>query len=285
VVALVTGSHGFLGRAISAALATAGWSVTEAGRPAQEIPSAEFDELVAVARPSLVIHCAGPASVPASIKNPDADRKASVGVTSVLLERLQTLSSPPRFVLVSSAAVYGQPRELPIGEDAPYAPISPYGRHRVECESMARASGLPAVIVRIFSAYGEGLRRQVLWDIAQRALARGPIELLGTGEESRDFVHASDVGRAVVTAAGQAPFDGEAYNLASGVETRIAELAEMLAAALGVERRTVFTGVSRSGDPVRWRADISALRALGFEPQVPLEEGVARYAAWVRTAA
>jgi UDP-glucose 4-epimerase len=285
VVALVTGSHGFLGRAISAALATGGWTVTGAGRPEHEIPSPEFDELLQAARPSLVVHCAGPASVPASVADPDADRAASVGVTAALLEGLQALSPSPRLILISSAAVYGQPRELPIAEGAPYAPISPYGRHRVECEGIARSRGLPAVVLRIFSAYGEGLRRQVLWDIAQRALAGGPIELLGSGEESRDFVHASDVGRALLTAAQQAPFDGEAYNLASGVETPIAELAEMLVDALGVERRPVFTGIARSGDPVRWCADIAALRALGFEPQVPLEEGVARYATWVRTAA
>jgi UDP-glucose 4-epimerase len=284
VVALVAGSHGFLGRWISAALETAGWTVTRAGRPDQEIPSPEFDRLLADARPKLVVHCAGPASVPASVEDPDSDRAASVGVTTQLVERLSALPSRPRLVFISSAAVYGEPRDLPVGEDAPFAPISPYGRHRVECEAAVRSGGLPAVTMRIFSAYGEGLRRQVLWDIAQRALAGGPVELLGTGEESRDFVHASDVGRAVVVAATGASFAGEAYNLASGIETRIADLAEMLVQALAVDERPVFTGVGRSGDPMRWQADIGALRALGFEPQVPLAEGVERYAAWVRAA-
>jgi UDP-glucose 4-epimerase len=284
VVALVTGSHGFLGRWISAALEAAGWPVTGAGRPDHEIPSPEFDRVLADARPTLVVHCAGPASVPASVEDPHADREASVSVTSELIDRLSRLSPQPRLVLISSAAVYGEPRALPIREDAPYAPISPYGRHRVECETLARSSVLPVAVMRIFSAYGEGLRRQVLWDIAQRALAGGPIELLGTGRESRDFVHASDVGRAVVVAATRAPFGGEAYNLAAGVETPISELAEMLTRALHVAGQPVFTGVGRSGDPARWLADISALRALGFEPQVSLAEGVTRYAAWVRAA-
>lgn len=285
MVALVTGGYGFLGRSIAASLERGGWRVIRAGRPDHEIPSSEFDHVLEATHPTLVVHCAGPASVPASIHDPDADRAASVGVTAGLAARLAELSPRARLVFISSAAVYGEPRDIPIHENTPYAPISPYGRHRVECESVVRAGGLPSVILRVFSAYGEGLRRQVLWDIARCALSGRPIELLGTGTETRDFVHVSDVGSAVVTAAERAKFGGEAYNLGSGVETQIRELAELLVQELDVDVQPVFSGVSRPGDPARWQADIGELRSLGFKPQVPLAEGVRRFANWARTVA
>src|SRR5207248_3256916 len=127
----------------------------------------------------------------------------------------------------SSAAVYGQPDRLPVGETAPLRAISPYGEHRVVCETLLRDSGLPAVVARVFSAYGEGLRRQVLWDICAKAINSAEVALDGTGDESRDFVHAEDVAAAVVVLIRKADFGGEPYNVATGVETRIGELARL----------------------------------------------------------
>jgi UDP-glucose 4-epimerase len=281
LVALVTGHCGFIGRHVATRLAADGWTVVGAGRPDVEIPSPEFDRLVAARRPQLVVHCAGPASVPASVADPEADRQGSVGVLESLLNRIEG----SRLVLVSSAAVYGDPDALPIAEDAPLKPISPYGRHRVECERLARESGTAVAIARVFSAYGEGLRRQVLWDICREALDGGGVELAGTGHESRDFVHVTDVAAAVSRIAARSAFDGEAVNVAGGRETTIAELAGMLVRALGVDADVRFTGEARPGDPVRWRADLRRVRALGFEPEWTVEAGVAAYAAWARTSA
>lgn len=277
---LVTGHHGFLGRHIAARYAAAGHAVVGAGRPKIEIPSAAFEQLLARARPELVVHCAGPASVPASIADPDADRAGAVEVLRGLLERLGSA----RLVLVSSAAVYGQPATLPVTEDAPVAPVSPYGHNRVDAERLVLDSGVRVVVARVFSAYGEGLRRQVLWDIARSALAGGHVELAGTGAESRDFVHARDVARAIEVITERADFEGEIVNVGTGVETPIARLAELITAELGLGE-VRFSGVERPGDPARWRADITRLRGLGFEPAVSIEDGAASYARWARTAA
>lgn len=274
---LVTGAAGFLGRHALAAFAEAGTAVVGVGRPDVEIPSPAFDRLLAEVQPALVVHCAGAASVPASLADPDADRAGSVDVLAAVLERLGNA----RLLLVSSAAVYGEPESVPIAEDAPLAPLSPYGRHRVEAEALAVGSGAPVAIARVFSAYGEGLRRQVLWDIATRALAGGPVELAGTGAETRDFVHARDVAAALVAIARSSAFEGEALNVATGVETSIAELAGIVTAELGCAA-VRFSGVGRPGDPARWRADIGRLRALGFEPSVAIEQGAAAYARWAR---
>ena len=177
--------------------------------------------------------------------------------------------------------MYGDPELLPIAEDAPLAPVSPYGRHRVESEQLAAESGVPLAIARVFSAYGEGLRRQVLWDVARRALAGGPVELSGTGEETRDFVHARDVAAAVSAIAQRSAFQGEIVNVATGAETTIADLARLTRTS-SAAREVRFTGVGRPGDPARWRADIGRLRSLGFEPSVAIEDGAPAYARWVR---
>jgi UDP-glucose 4-epimerase len=280
VVALVTGYAGFLGGHSVAALAADGWQVTVAGHPEMDVPSPTFDALLRRQPPQLVVHCAGPASVPAAEEDPADDRRRSVDVVASLLDRVAALPEA-RLVLVSSAAVYGEPATLPVTVDAPVSPISVYGRHRAECEELARASGVSAVIARVFSAYGEGLKRQVWWDIARAAQRGDPVALHGTGAESRDFVHGEDVGRALATIASKAQFDGEAYNIATSTETTIAELAGALVNALDSPSEVTFSGKGRRGDPLRWRADTSAARALGFEPAVAISNGIDRYARWV----
>ncbi|MBI3761283.1 MAG: NAD-dependent epimerase/dehydratase family protein, partial [Chloroflexi bacterium] len=134
------------------------------------------------------------------------------------------------------------------------------------------------VSLRIFSAYGPGLRRQVMWDICRKMLRSDEVELIGTGDETRDFVHARDVGRAVAHLLDRAPFAAEAYNLAAGEETRIRDLADLIARALGRTPRVRFSGATRPGDPLRWQADLSRIKSLGYEPSVRLEDGVAEYA-------
>jgi UDP-glucose 4-epimerase len=132
----------------------------------------------------------------------------------------------------------------------------------------------------VFSAYGEGLRRQILWDICRKAIREDVVSLDGTGLETRDFVHAADVAEAVAIVAHHAAFAGETFNVGTGLETSVGELARLLVGSLGVDREIRFSGLTRVGDPRNWRADISALRRLGFEPAVSIKAGAAAYAAW-----
>lgn len=283
MVSLVTGGHGFLGAYVHAALAERG-QVASAGRPDVEIPSSTFDRLLESARPDLVVHCAGPASVATSLADPAADFDASVVVTFELLDRLRSLRPPPRVVFISSAAVYGNAPSLPIGENETPRPMSPYGHHKLAGEYLLREFselfGVPSVSLRVFSAYGEGLRRQILWDVCVQALADGEVRLQGSGTETRDFVHAADVGAAVRAVVDHARFEAEAYNVASGVETRISELAALVVDALGVDAEISFSGAGRPGDPARWRADLRQIAALGFRPAISLDDGVRAYAGW-----
>jgi UDP-glucose 4-epimerase len=285
VVVLVTGASGFLGRHICARLLADGHEVVPAGRPEVEVPSPSFDQLLGRRSPDAVVHCATPASVPASVERPHEDFVRSVTVLEELLTRLSGLATPPRVAFISSAAVYGEPARLPVREDDPAAPVSPYGHHRLMCEQLLREyaelEGVPSLSLRVFSAYGEGLRRQVLWEICRQARASGRVVLAGTGDETRDFVHARDVASAVALAVRSAEVDARAYNVAGGDATTIRFLAESLARELGLgEGAVTFTGAVRTGDPRHWQADIGHMRALGWEPEVALPPGLAAYAAW-----
>lgn len=284
MVAVVTGAGGFIGRHTCLVLESEGWRIERAGRPEVDIPSSDFDSLLERSRPDLVVHCAGPASVVASLADPLGDLEGSALVLAHVLDRMARLPSTPRLVLISSAAVYGDPAALPVGEDAPIAPVSPYGFNRAITELVARefqeTFSVPATILRVFSAYGEGLRRQVLWDVSRMVVRDGAVLLAGTGIETRDFLHVTDVARAIGVVAGDPGTANETYNVASGVETPVADLAGWIAHEIGAGIPIAFSGMRRPGDPGRWSADMSKIASLGFRPSVDIETGTRSYARW-----
>lgn len=294
---LITGVAGFLGRYVARHFVREGWRVlgiddvppenvqlTAVAFHRLQLPSTALPEILRATAPDVCVHCAGRASVPLSMAEPKPDFEANAVLTFELLDALRLHAPRCRLLFLSSAAVYGDPAALPVTEDQPVAPLSPYGYHKRQaellCEEFSRIYGLPTAVVRIFSAYGPGLRRQVLWDICSRALMTGHLSLGGTGEESRDFIHAGDVAAGLRVLAERAAAEGEIYNLASGTETTIRELATLLLRALGSEITPQFDGQRRAGDPLHWRADISRLQALGFQPQIIRERGMAATAQW-----
>ena len=136
--------------------------------------------------------------------------------------------------------------------------------------------------IRIFSAYGNGLRKQLLWDIYQKYQNTGRIELFGTGDETRDFIHVSDIVRAIELILA---YDGpeNIINVANGEEVSIRELAEIYAGKLGADADVVsFNGMVKEGDPRNWRADISLLKRLGYEKHMALSDGIEAYVEWAR---
>jgi UDP-glucose 4-epimerase len=297
---LVTGAAGFLGRYMVRQFAREGWSVVGLDDVPPEnapigsgvtyqrmkLPDPRLAELLCAAPPAACVHCAGRASVGLSMADPAADFRDSAVLTFELLEALRRYAPRCRFLFLSSAAVYGNPVSLPVAETHKPAPLSPYGYHKLQCELLceefARVFELPTLSVRIFSAYGPGLRRQVVWDICERVLTNGALSLHGTGNESRDFIHAADIARALNRLADFAPCQGEVYNVASGEEVTIAALARAVVIALDAKVEPAFDGTATPGNPLNWRADIGRLRALGFTPGVSLEQGLRGVAAWSR---
>jgi UDP-glucose 4-epimerase len=221
------------------------------------------------------------------MEDPASDFNHSVMATFNLLDAMRLNAPGCRFLYPSSAAVYGNPSRLPVNESQKPNPISPYGFHKLICEQLAaefhKVYGLPTAIVRIFSAYGVGLKRQVLWDICQKASAQNILLLQGTGNESRDFIHVSDIALAILLLAEKSPCKGDIYNLASGTETTIRGLQEIIVSELGLEIPVEFNGLVVPGDPINWRADVSRISLMGFRPEIDLREGVASYAKWYLT--
>ncbi len=295
---LITGVSGFIGRYCARLFSEQGWKV--AGVDCVTVPppiprnlfryyqlvlpAHNFPDVVSDMQPTVCVHCAGPASVGNSMENPAADFNGSVAVTFNVLDSLRLGAPKCRFIYPSSAAVYGNPEQLPVGEKHHVDPISSYGFHKLICEQLSRefkkVYNLPTVVVRIFSAYGNGLKRQVLWDICRKAVSEKKLLLQGSGLESRDFIHVSDVARAIHLLVEKAPFEGEVYNLASGIETTIRDLQEMLTNELGSRIQVEYDGLTAPGNPLYWRADISLISGMGYRPVVSLAEGVRSYARW-----
>jgi UDP-glucose 4-epimerase len=208
-----------------------------------------------------------------------------VNTTLDVLEYVRTCSPQTTLVYPSSAAVYGAARNIPIGEESPLNPFSPYGAHKkiVEdlCRSYGQNFGLSIAIVRVFSAYGRELRKQLLWDACQK-VRHGQCSFDGTGRETRDWIDAEDVARLLVLAADHASQDVPIVNGATGIEVSTSEILSTLFEALGGEMIPEFSGVSRPGDPERLVGDTTRAQAWGWSPIWDWRRGVSNYAEWFK---
>lgn len=296
---LVTGGAGFIGRHLVARLVARGDEVTvldDFRNSSPEGLAAVSDRIrfvqgdcshadAVLGDIDLVFHLAAPAYVPPSVEDPIGDLRANVEQTLLLLNAMRALERMPRLVHVSSAAVYGSPSLQPIREDFPPAPVSPYGVDKFAAEEhvrvAARIHGFRAAVLRYFSVYGPGQRKQVVYDLIRKVEADPTsIEVHGTGQELRDLVYVEDVVEATIVAADRAPGHGEAYNVGSGSYVSIADVVTAVCGAMGTQPEVRWTGSVRPGDPDRIVADIHKLRQLGYEPRVSFAEGIAATVAW-----
>lgn len=237
----------------------------------------------------VVYFLAGSASVPYSVKDPIGDLEANVRSPVRVLQSLRALPSPPRFVYASSAAVYGSSLYQPMDEKHPTQPLSPYGVSKLVAEKYVRLYatqfGVPGVSVRPFSLYGPGQAKQVVYDLARRLTREeSPIRMLGSADVSRDFIFVADAAKALWLITNRAQMSGEAFNLGSGRETPLGELAKMLSSIAGSNAPIEFSGEVREGDPLHWCGDITALRTIGYESSTSLYEGLRSTFHWVSSA-
>lgn len=300
---LITGSRGFVGDSFGRFAAKAGHEILGVSRSSQPEPgwpgrhfqadaaSTDLSEVIRDFAPDLLVQAAGSASVAASIADPIGDFRASAVTLTNVLDGVRRSGREPLVVFPSSAAVYGNPAALPVEEDAQCAPISPYGFHKLSCEIFAReyaaCFGVSTVVCRLFSVFGERQRRLLVSELYEQfAGGAESVELQGTGKESRDFLHVDDLSHAILLLAPAAPRHAcTILNTAAGVETPVLALAESIRALVAPEKAITCRGIARPGDPARWCADISCLRALipGWQPQ-GLEEALATTIAQWRAA-
>lgn len=289
---LVTGGAGFIGSHLAEALATdcdvtvlddlsnghRGYVPVDAELIEGDIRDESTIER-AMDGVDTVFHEAALVSVTESVEKPIESHETNLDATLSILEAARR--NDARAVLASSTAVYGDPESLPVSETEPKTPSSPYGLDKLALDHYARLYhdlyGLDTVALRYFNAYG---RRQgagpyggVISVFVNQALAGDPITIHGDGTQTRDFVHVSDIVAANLAAA-TSDAAGRAFNVGTGTETSVLELAETVREVADSDSEVVHKP-ARPGDISESRADIDRIRSeLGFRPAVGLEDGL-----------
>lgn len=310
----VTGAAGFIGSHVSAALLDAGWTVVgidnfdpfydrrlkEDGlAPLGDHERFRFEELDVRDGPALqrvfqragvtvVVHLAARAGVRPSLADPALYASLNVEGTAAVLEACRC-AEVRRVVFGSSSSVYGEATPVPFREDVPAVnPISPYAATKrageLYCEVYARVYGLRIAALRFFTVYGPRQRPDLAIHKFTRLMAAGrPIHQYGDGSAERDHTHVEDILRGVSGAIAwtDRPEAACAYfNLGESRTVRLDRLIALIAEALGVRPR-IERHPMQPGDVPRTCADITRARThLGYDPQVPIEEGIPRFVTW-----
>jgi UDP-glucose 4-epimerase len=301
--ALVTGGAGFIGSNIVDLLLSEGHQVValddlSSGYAANVRPEVEFVEGdvsvpgvadAAAAGCDVVFHLAASVGNTRSIDDPRRDSEVNVLGTIAVLEAARSRGIE-RVVFSSSAGIFGELKTLPIAEDHPQDPDSPYGTSKLAAEKMClvynKLYGMSNVALRYFNVYGLRQRFDAYGNVipifAERMLRHEDVVVFGDGEQTRDFVNAADVARANYRAAITPGISGP-FNLGSGTRITINDLVRLMANASG-EDVSVSFGPPRRGDVRDSLAAIDhASAAFGYEPSVDLADGLAEYLAWLRT--
>jgi UDP-glucose 4-epimerase len=306
---LVTGGAGFIGSSIVHALVGTGNDVAiiddlSTGSMANVHPFASFRridvtgpglaEAMADFSPDVVMHLAAQVSVAASLEDPEHDRFVNVEGTRAVAQAAVAVGAR-RVLFASTAAVYGEPVELPLTEESPTVPAVPYGHSKLAAErvlaEVLRPAGVDFACLRLANVYGPRQRAAgeggVVAEFASRMVGGGePPTIFGTGRQTRDFIFVADVVSAFVETARHegvlaAPGNnGPAYNVSTGQATSVSMLAEGLRVALRYAGEIV-SAEARPGDVEASLLDPSKARdTFGWQAAVELRNGLAGTAAW-----
>lgn len=242
----------------------------------------------AVAGCRAVLHFAASVGNRRSIENPKGDSQANVLGTLNVLEAARA-EGIRKIVYSSSAGIFGELKKLPIDEEHPKDPDTPYGVSKLAGELHALAFGklygIDAVCLRYFNVYGPGQRFDAYGNVipifATRRLKREPMTIYGDGEQTRDFVHVGDVAQANFLAATREGVGG-VYNIGSGTTITINHLVALMNEVAGQPFSSVEYAPIRKGDVRHSLADITKAKTrLGFQPRFSLEKDIKNYWEWV----
>ncbi len=296
---LVTGGAGFIGFHLCKKLTDLGLDVTiydnlSSGKMdnIKDVPKAKFvkgdildlKKLCGLEKSDVIFHLAAQVVVPYSMENPTEDFETNARGTLNVLEKARKDDS--RLVFASSAAVYGNPTQLPTPESYGLHPFSCYGLSKVVgeeyCQIYAMQYGSDITILRFANVYGSRCHG-VINDFLDK-LEKNPnkLEIIGTGQQARDFVNVADLVNALVSVASLESAVGQTYNLGFGKTTKIIDLAQMILQILNLSGKTVLTttGVSWQGDiNTIWFNIDKAKNELNWIPKITLEEHLTKLVA------
>ncbi|MBM4400617.1 MAG: NAD-dependent epimerase/dehydratase family protein [Crenarchaeota archaeon] len=291
---LVTGGAGFIGFHLCKKLSDSTHNLTiydnlSSGKMenVKHLPNVQFvkgdildlQKLHSQEKTELIFHLAAQVVVPYSMENPIEDFETNARGTLNVLEKAR--KDDARLVFASSAAVYGNTTKLPTPENYGFNPSSCYGLSKVVgeqyCNMYSKQYGLDVTILRLANVYGPRCHG-VINDFLDK-ISRNPekLEIIGTGLQSRDFVHASDAVEAFILAAVSENAVGKTFNIGFGETTKIIDLAKMILKLLNLSDKTVITTTN-----VSWKGDINTIwfdiskakKELKWHPRISLEDSL-----------
>lgn len=295
---IITGVNGFIGSHMAQKCLKCGYDVIgidiastsvidNVGYYQLNLYEDSIDDILKSYKPFALIHCAGMADVNYSVQHPDSDFVSNVVISRKVLYSIKNVSNQTIFIFLSSAGVYGNPIKNPIDEKHEKNPISPYALHKsmveVMCEYFVRQYNIDIRILRVFSAYGVGLKKQIFWDMGQKIRNYNKLELFGTGDETRDFIYIDDLVSAIHLIMEAEKTVDITYNVANGIEICIRNIAEIFCEKCGLPKNLItFNQCERLGNPINWCADVSRIKELGYEPKIDIVAGIEKYVDWLR---
>ncbi len=226
-----------------------------------------------------------------SIHDPDENQDVNA-VASLNLLEIAKARGVGRFVYVSTSEIYGTAKWVPMTEDHPPWPLTVYGSSKLAGECYTRAYyatyGMNTVVVRPFNSFGprshhEGDSGEVIPKFMLRCLAGEPMIIFGDGNQTRDFTYVDDTARGILMAGIIEDARGMTFNIGSGKEIAINDLALLVRSIVGKEDAKIIHDIDRPGDVLRLYADVSkANQVFGFAPEIGIADGLRRLLSWYR---
>ncbi|MEM3640418.1 MAG: SDR family NAD(P)-dependent oxidoreductase [Candidatus Bathyarchaeia archaeon] len=297
---VVTGGAGFIGSCLVSRLVGRGYSVAVLdnlssgslenlhsllGEDGVEVVEGDIRDRRVVRKVlkgvDAVVHLAALIDVEASVRDPFEVHDVNVnGTLNVLMESVK--AGVKRFVFASSTAVYGDANPLPLMEDYPPRPISPYAASKAAAEAYClafnRCYGIETVILRYFNVYGPGQRNSaysgVVTKFLKNALNDKPLIIYGDGKQTRDFIYVDDAVRATVLALENKSVAGEIFNVCTGKPTLLNELVEVMRYAVGTNLKVLYDKPRKGDIQSNYGNPSKAEKMLGFEAKISLKEGI-----------
>ncbi|MGF1765708.1 SDR family oxidoreductase [Aliivibrio kagoshimensis] len=301
---IVTGCFGFIGTNLVSRLSQKGCVVYGVGNGGGKELSRNFingnvdfnnlDKLLGLlkGKPKSIYHLAGGSSVGTAVDNPYGDFCKGVDTAALLFEWVRLNSPETNVYVASSAAVYGSHSGGELTEKSPVNPYSNYGYHKEMIERLATMyrsnHNLNITAVRIFSVYGDGLQKQLLWDTCNKLRNIEQYETIscfGTGNEERDWIHISDVCNGLYVLGSLGCKSPSVVNMGTGNKHTVAELISLLCKHWFDDKiniDVIFNNQSRAGDPFSLVSGCRVKDKLCGKSKVRLDDGVAQYVSWYK---
>lgn len=291
---LITGAYGFLGRNTAKEFKRSGHYVVGMGHgkwynneylrwgiDEWHETTITFEALMNINKKfDLIIHCGGSGSVGFSHENPYEDFQKSVQSTIALFEYIRLHNKQCKIIYPSSPAVQGNLGNVCIQENMTGTPVSPYGFHKKIAEELCLSYhinfNINVLVIRFFSIYGNGLKKQLLWDACQKIANSDNVIFFGTGKETRDWIHISDATK-LINLASQQMNGFDVLNAGSGVSIENEIIIKTLSQCFEKQTNISFNGQVKEGDPRYFWANIDKALRIGWKPNMDIEIGLKDY--------